>query len=115
MIDQDLDIDQRKAVEADPGTVRIIAGPGSGKTRTLCARVCRFIEELGYAATDVLVLAFNVKACIEIRQRLSKMTSLGIKINVRTYHSLALEVIKASFFGINVIFVQKLSGRSREE
>lgn len=91
----ELDENQRAAVAAPAGTVRIIAGPGSGKTRTLCARVCRFIDELGYAPREVLVLAFNVKACIEVRRRLREMSpTAGPRVKVSTYHALANSILR---------------------
>ena len=90
-----LDEDQRSAVDAPPRTVRIIAGPGSGKTRTLCARVCRFVEELGYESHEILVLAFNVKACLEVRRRLREMSpTAGARIKVCTYHALANSILR---------------------
>lgn len=91
----ELDSDQLAAVQAPPGIVRIIAGPGSGKTRTLCVRIHRFVFELDYDPDQILVLAFNVKACIEVRKRLKELGGAHLsRVRVRTFHSMALDILR---------------------
>ncbi len=85
---QNLDEDQAKAVKAIRGPVAIIAGAGSGKTRTITYRLAYGFQTGVIDPKRVLALTFTTKAANEIRARLSQ---LGYpNINARTFHSAAL-------------------------
>jgi DNA helicase-2/ATP-dependent DNA helicase PcrA len=68
---QDLNDQQRQAVQADDGPLLIIAGPGTGKTKTLAARVTYLIETARATPAEILALTFTTKAAQEMRQRVS--------------------------------------------
>ncbi|KAH6617921.1 UvrD/REP helicase N-terminal domain-containing protein, partial [Chaetomium sp. MPI-SDFR-AT-0129] len=53
---------QSRAVTSNADTVAILAGPGSGKTHTLTARVVWLIDHKGIRPEDVIVATFTVKA-----------------------------------------------------
>ncbi|MEJ2040888.1 MAG: 3'-5' exonuclease, partial [Desulfosarcinaceae bacterium] len=73
----------------------VVAGAGSGKTRTLTAKVCYLIER-GYAPEHILAITFTNKAADEMKSRLVRMTGLPLWRFpwVRTYHSACLQILK---------------------
>ncbi|MCX7876347.1 MAG: ATP-dependent helicase [Melioribacteraceae bacterium] len=80
---------QYEAVSAVEGAYLVIAGAGSGKTRTLVYRVARLIE-LGYDPSSILLLTFTRKAAKEMMDRASiLLDNRCSKINGGTFHSFA--------------------------
>src|ERR1700689_1748509 len=69
---KELNEQQHAAVTAPPGPALVIAGAGSGKTRTLTYRVA-FLLEQGIPAEAVLLLTFTNKAAKEMMQRVSEL------------------------------------------
>ena len=82
-----LDPEQRIAVEARIGPVRIIAGAGTGKTRTLIHRIA-YWDSMGVAPSDkTLSVTHSNKSAAELRHRLKE---LGVqKIHAQTFHAAA--------------------------
>ncbi|MCB4743880.1 MAG: UvrD-helicase domain-containing protein, partial [Sulfurovum sp.] len=64
---------QREAVEHVDGAMLILAGAGSGKTKTLTTRLAYLIGEIGIDPTDTLTLTFTNKAAAEMRERALKL------------------------------------------
>lgn len=85
--------EQRAAVECNDSPLRILAGPGAGKTRVITNRIARRIVEGSADARRVLALTFTRRAAHELRSRLNKMgiRDLGA---VGTFHSIALAQIR---------------------
>ena len=65
-----LDDEQLSAIAAVNGNVQVVARAGSGKTATLVNRTLFLLEHCRVPSTNILLLAFNRKAAIEIRRRL---------------------------------------------
>ena len=84
-----LDPDQRRAAQAIRGPVCIIAGAGTGKTRTITHRIAYAIAAGVTDPTKVLALTFTAKAAGEMRARLRSLGYPGIA--ARTFHSAALK------------------------
>ncbi|QKJ25529.1 ATP-dependent helicase [Aquiluna borgnonia] len=83
-----LDEQQREAAQALRGPVGILAGAGSGKTRTISHRIAYGIDRGVFAANRILALTYTNRAASELRSRLR---SLGVtEVAVRTFHSAAL-------------------------
>ena len=82
-----LDPEQKIAVEAPIGPVRIIAGAGTGKTRTLIHRIA-YWDAMGVAPSEkTLSVTHSNKSAAELRHRLKE---LGVeKINAQTFHAAA--------------------------
>ncbi|MEY4558090.1 MAG: hypothetical protein RL024_248 [Actinomycetota bacterium] len=88
----ELDDDQRLAAEALLGPVCIIAGAGSGKTRTISHRIAHGIETGVYTANRVLALTYTNRAASELRSRMRDLGAPGVQ--VRTFHSAALSQLQ---------------------
>jgi uncharacterized protein (TIGR00375 family) len=90
-----LDDDQRVAASIVDGPLLIVAGPGSGKTRTLMHRIVHLVDECGVAAEHCLAITFTRRAAAEMKERLQK--SLGARagaVAVHTFHSLGLTMLR---------------------
>lgn len=85
---------QEEARKAGPGPVLVLAGPGSGKTRTLAGRVAR-LREQGTPAADIVAVTFTRRAAGELRERLSAHLppdgKAGPLPETDTLHALALK------------------------
>jgi DNA helicase-2/ATP-dependent DNA helicase PcrA len=85
---------QRAAVLHDGGPLLILAGAGSGKTKTATARVARLICD-GVPPQRICVLTFTNKAAGEIRERISHVCgSLAERITAGTFHSIAARLLR---------------------
>jgi DNA helicase II / ATP-dependent DNA helicase PcrA len=92
---QDLNPEQKKAVEASPGPVLIMAGPGSGKTRVLTCRIAYLIEALDVRPAQILAVTFTNKAAREMGSRVTEM--LGNKaggVTLGTFHAICARILR---------------------
>ena len=99
-----LDEEQRAAVEMSAGPLLIVAGPGSGKTRTLTHRIAHLILGQGVRPEDCLALTFTRRAAGEMRERLCcLLEGRGDNVPVHTFHSLGLELLRehGAIVGVN--------------
>jgi len=87
---------QRAAVEHHGSPALVVAGAGSGKTRTLTAKFAHLIEQ-GYDPERILAITFTNKAADEMKFRLMRQTGLPLDKFpwVRTYHSACFIILKA--------------------
>jgi DNA helicase-2/ATP-dependent DNA helicase PcrA len=92
-IDQ-LNNEQRRAVEYSGGPLLIIAGPGTGKTHTLTHRIAHLIMKKGVPPQHVLAVTFTNKAAREMRARLnSLMGDTPALPLVTTFHSFCFNIL----------------------
>ena len=90
-----LDDDQRAAASIVEGALAIIAGPGSGKTRTLTHRITHLVAERGVPAAQCLAITFTRRAAAEMRERLNQLLGADADaIAVHTFHSLGLAILR---------------------
>ena len=93
-----LDPDQRAAAEIVEGPLLIIAGPGTGKTRTLTHRIAHLVSSGVTTADRCLAITFTRRAAEELRERLADLLETEIgdsEVPVHTFHSLGLEILRA--------------------
>ena len=89
-----LDASQRTAAEAESGSHLIEAGPGTGKTRTLIARIDWLLNR-GVDPSSILVLTFSNKAAEELRERVAvSAPNAAPAIWAGTFHAFGLEVLR---------------------
>jgi len=90
---------QIKVVTALPGrNMLILAGPGSGKTRTVVHRCAYLLRVERVRPQSVLVCCFNRHAAIELRRRLNELVGDDARgVTVLTYHALAMRLLGLSF------------------
>ena len=89
-----LDSDQRAAAEA-AGPLMIIAGPGTGKTRTLTYRIAAEVTERGVPPETCLALTFTRRAAVEMRERLEALIPAhAALLTVTTFHGLGLTILR---------------------
>lgn len=93
-----LDPDQRRAASAVGGPLLIVAGPGSGKTRTVTHRIAHLVKERGVPAASCLAITFTRRAAAEMRERLARLlpsaAETGGEAAIHTFHSLGLEILR---------------------
>ena len=94
ILDQ-LDPDQRAAAEAIHGPVLIVAGPGTGKTRTLTHRLAHLIADHGVPPEQCLALTFSRRAAGEMIERLERLLpAQAHRVPVMTFHALGLSLLR---------------------
>lgn len=97
-----LNDNQKLAVTSTEGFVRVIAGAGSGKTKTLVNRYAYIVEALGISPSNILCVTFTNKAAGEMRKRVKKIlnnTTDGSMIC--TYHGFCVKVLREDIHHIN--------------
>ena len=87
-----LDDEQRLAAESLVGPTCILAGAGTGKTRTITHRIAYGIAKGYYAANRVLALTYTNRAAGELRSRLRSLGAAGVQ--VKTFHAAALSQLE---------------------
>uniref|UniRef100_A0A383WM93 UvrD-like helicase ATP-binding domain-containing protein n=1 Tax=Tetradesmus obliquus TaxID=3088 RepID=A0A383WM93_TETOB len=90
-----LNDEQQLAAFSPEQHVKVIAGPGSGKTRVVAARVAHLIAS-GHAPESLLVITFTRKAAGELLQRLQELLGEAITARLRpsTFHSLCTNLLR---------------------
>lgn len=97
---------QREAVEAIEGPVMVIAGPGTGKTQILAARIGNILRETDTRPENILCLTYTDAGAIAMRKRLIKFIgSDAYKVEIATFHAFCNKVIKENLdaFGIRAL------------
>ena len=91
-----LDPDQRAAAAIVQGPLLIIAGPGTGKTRTLTHRLAHLIADHDTPPESCLAITFTRRAAGEMRERLEHLlpTGAGKRVRVTTFHALGLTLLR---------------------
>jgi len=100
---KELNEEQLRALTSLEGQYLVIAGAGSGKTRTVVYRTAFMIEK-GIAEENILMLTFTKKAALEMKERLENILEKGeIEVTISTFHSLCAELLikYKNIFGID--------------
>ncbi len=96
MIDynKELNEQQLEVVKNGNGPCLVLAGAGSGKTRTITYRVAYLLEQ-GVDVSDILLLTFTNKAANEMIERIQKLTGMKTKLPYAgTFHSIANKILR---------------------
>jgi len=99
---------QREAVQCTGSHALIIAGPGTGKTRTLTFRIAHLIRELQVSPDQLLAITFTNRAADEMRERLYQLmdSEIAARITVKTFHAFGALVLyeQAQILGNRLAF-----------
>ncbi len=85
---------QLSAVTATEGAVRVVAGAGTGKTKTLAARYLYLVETLGISTANILCVTFTNKAAAEMKKRIRRQFPDRDLGRITTFHGLCVGLLK---------------------
>ena len=85
---------QRQAVECTEGYIRVLAGAGTGKTKTLTSRYAYLVEMLGLSPSSVLCITFTNKAANEMKERIKKLCGNIASPWVCTFHGFCADFLR---------------------
>lgn len=105
-ISGELNKEQQKAVLHDGGPMMIVAGPGTGKTRTLTSRIAHLINKKNVPPENILAITFTVKAAGEMKKRLSALLAENGNLPICvTFHGLCYSILNDQAGSSNICVI----------
>ncbi len=100
----DLNPNQLQAVKQVNGPVLILAGAGSGKTKTITFRIAHMVKNLGIEPEKILAVSFTNKATKEMHERVSHLIGKDAisRITLCTFHSLGVKILKREIHNLGL-------------
>lgn len=85
---------QREAATTTEGYIRVVAGAGSGKTKTLTARYLYLVDVLGISTANILCVTFTNKAAAEMKKRIRQQLPDRDLARITTFHGFCVSLLK---------------------
>lgn len=99
---EELNKSQKLAVESESPHILVLAGPGTGKTRLIIARILHLLEK-GVAPEKILAVTFSRKATFEMEERLLReRPDLSGRLEISTLHAFCVEIIQKYGFRLGL-------------
>jgi DNA helicase-2/ATP-dependent DNA helicase PcrA len=90
-----LNAKQKQAVDTLEGPVMVVAGPGTGKTRTLTLRIANIVRQTDTEPENILALTFTEAGVVSMRKALTEvMGADAYAVNINTFHGFSNATIK---------------------
>ena len=89
-----LNAEQMEAVTTTEGYIRVVAGAGSGKTKTLTSRYMYLVDQLGISTANILCVTFTNKAAAEMKKRIRAFLPDQDLGRITTFHGFCVGVLK---------------------
>ena len=101
-----LNAEQRKALDVTDGPLLILAGAGSGKTKTLTHRIAHLIAHKNIWPNEILAVTFTNKAAREMRERLASLLHMDLTRNfmpwMGTFHGICVRLLRVDGGAVDV-------------
>lgn len=97
----ELNEEQLRAVKTTEGYIRVIAGAGSGKTKTLTTRYAYLVKKIGISPRNILCVTFTNKAANEMKKRVRKIIGDMDTSMICTFHSFCVHVLREDIHVLN--------------
>ena len=91
---KELNPEQYEAATTTEGFIRVVAGAGSGKTKTLTARFMYLVEMLGISTANILCVTFTNKAAAEMKKRIRRQLPDQDLGRITTFHGFCVGLLK---------------------
>lgn len=93
---QELNNEQKKAVEHLDGPCLVLAGPGSGKTRVIAHRIVNLVVEKNIPPTRILAISFTKVSSLDIKKKTIELSNDDRikKVNFGTFHSIFFRILR---------------------
>ena len=98
-----LDKYQKKCVEHSKGPAIIIAGPGSGKTKTMSERIAHLIQSEKIEPKKIVAISFTKVSAVELKERTVKTEKEAAAVNFGTFHGFFYQLLKGANLSKNII------------
>jgi len=107
---------QQKAVLHESGSILVVAGAGSGKTRVITARITHLILNKNIPASAIIALTFTNKAAQEMKERIASFLDTHAELPfVGTFHSYCVQFLKKYNTYLSTPFVSILDSDDQQK
>ena len=113
----ELNKEQELAVHAQERIIAVVAGPGTGKTKTLIAHLCDLIENRKIKPSEITAVTFTNYAAAEMRERLKAQVTKKRQINniqMGTFHAICMAFLKEQGIDFSIIDEAEALERAKE-
>ncbi|WCA22581.1 ATP-dependent helicase [Candidatus Phytoplasma oryzae] len=102
---KNLNEEQKKIIEDKKNSIYVLAGAGTGKTKTLISKIIFLLKELKIQKENILAITFTNNAAQEMKNRLQEILKEDFEnLNIETFHSLSNKILKKNKNDFDIYF-----------